>query len=279
MDGAPPLQDTLLPPTRPLMTGEVLDAAYRLFRAALLRTLPYSGLAVLVLQLPTLYETVFGANTLFMTGVVAFGIPDSTLVFLCALLLSVLLFGVITLRLHAVSRGERPRFRREMLTALRRWPGATVATLAAFGFPLLIYGAASLINPFFAGEMLIVLTLPMLWPMALFIVALPAFWCDGLGSFKAITRAVRISRRRTWRMVGAILATACVIAVFYVLSAMIAGMATSLFATADLLVMAMVSSLLTLVVGAFGVPYVLAVLVVAYEDLKLRYVERRGARP
>jgi hypothetical protein len=279
MDGAPPLQDTLLPPTRPLMTGEVLDAAYRLFRAALLRTLPYSGLAVLVLQLPTLYETVFGANTLFLTGVAGFSVPDSTLVFLAALLLSVLLFGVITLRLHAVSRGERPRFRRELVTALRRWPGATVATLAAFGFPLLIYGVASLINPFFAGEMLIVLTLPMLWPMALFIVSLPAFWCDGLGAFKAITRAVLISRRRTWRMVGAILATACVIAVFYVLSAMLAGLATSLFATADLLVMALVSSLLTLIVGAFGVPYVLAVLVVAYEDLKLRHAERRGAQP
>jgi hypothetical protein len=279
MDGAPPLQDTLLPPTRPLMTGEVLDAAYRLFRAELLRTLPYSGLAVLVLQLPTLYETVFGANTLFLTGVAGFSVPDSTLVFLAALLLSVLLFGVITLRLHAVSRGERPRFRRELVTALRRWPGATVATLAAFGFPLLIYGVASLINPFFAGEMLIVLTLPMLWPMALFIVSLPAFWCDGLGAFKAITRAVLISRRRTWRMVGAILATACVIAVFYVLSAMLAGLATSLFATADLLVMALVSSLLTLIVGAFGVPYVLAVLVVAYEDLKLRHAERRGAQP
>ena len=44
---------------RPLMTGEVLDAAFRLFRAGLLRCLPYSGLAVLVLELPTLYATFF----------------------------------------------------------------------------------------------------------------------------------------------------------------------------------------------------------------------------
>ena len=40
--------------------------------------------------------------------------------------------------------------------------------------------------------------------------------------------------------------------------------------------MAMVRSLLGLVIGAFGVPFVLAVLVVAYEDLKLRDAERRG---
>jgi hypothetical protein len=284
MDGAPLPQNTLLPPTRPLMTGEVLDAAYRLFRAALLRTLPYSGLAVLVLELPTLYATVFGGRRIFggfgarLDAYFPLAITDSTLVFLCALLLSVLLFGVITLRLHAVSRGERPRFRREIATALGRWPGAVVATLAAFGFPLLIYGVASIINPFFAAEMLIVLTLPMLWPMALFIVALPAFWCDGLGPFASIARAVRISRRRTWRIVGAIFATACVVTVFYGVSVALATIVGSLFAAADLLLMAMVQSLLSLVVGAFGVPYVLAVLVVAYEDLKLRDAERRGAK-
>ena len=37
-------------------------------------------------------------------------------------------------------------------------------------------------------------------------------------------------------------------------------------------------SLLYLVVGAFGVPFVLAVLIVAYQDLELREQERRGVR-
>jgi hypothetical protein len=267
----------LLPLPRPLMTGEVLDAAYRLFRAGLLRTLPYSGLAVLVLELPTLYSAIFG-GTKFMTGEIrTLGVSDSTLVFVCALLLSVLMFGVITLRLYAVSRGERPRFRREISTALRRWPAALVATLAAFGIPLLLYAIASAINPFLAMEIVIALALPMLWPMALFIVVLPAFWCDGLGPFAAIARAARVSRRRTWRIIGAILATACVCMVFYVLSAIITFVTASLFAGADLLLMSIVRSLLGLVVGAFGVPFVLAMLVVAYEDLKLRDAERRGA--
>jgi len=291
MTGAPlpSIPVSLLPLPRPLMTGEVLDAAYRLFRAGLLRTLPYSGLAVLVLELPTLFSAVFGDSSYAVSGFDSVeylrrheaGISwlnDSTLVFLCALLLSVLMFGVITLRLHAVSRGERPRFRREISTALRRWPAALIATLAAFGFPLLIYALASAINPFLAAEVVVVLSLPMLWPMALFIVALPAFWCDGLGPFAAIARAVRVSRRRTWRVVGALLATACVVTVFYVLSAIVTGVAGSLFASADLLLMALVRSLLGLVVGAIGVPFVLAMLVVAYEDLKLRDAERRGVR-
>jgi hypothetical protein len=291
MDRAPPLSSpvTLLPLPRPLMTGEVLDAAYRLFRASLLRTLPYSGLAVLVLELPTLYSALFGHDTVitvahFRGGILpdqvsqSVGLSDSTLVFICALLLSVLLFGVITLRLQAVSRGERPRFRREIITALMRWPAALIATLAAFGFPLLVYAIASAINPFIAAEVVIVLAVPMLWPMALFIVALPAFWCDGLGPFAAIARAARVSRRRTWRIVGAILATACVVAVFYLLSAIVTSVMGSLFASADLFLLAMVSSLLGLIVGAFGVPFILAMLLVAYEDLKLRDAERRGVR-
>jgi hypothetical protein len=275
---------TLLPLPRPLMTGEVLDAAWRLFRAGLLRTLPYSGLAVLVLELPTLYDALFGDGTFIALAHLGgssvsasqIGLSDSTLVFTGAVLLSVLMFGAITLRLVAVSRGERPGFRREIATALRRWPAALIATLAAFGFPLLLYGIASAINPFFALEIVVVLAVPMMWPMALFIVALPAFWCDGLGPFAAIARAVRISRRRTWRIIGAILATGCIVAVFYVLSAIVTGVMGSLFAGADLVLMAMVRSLLGLVIGAFGVPFVLAMLVVAYEDLKLRDAGRRG---
>src|SRR6185312_9630421 len=95
---------TLLPLPRPLMTGEVLDAAYRLFRAGLLRTLPYSGIAVLVLELPTLYSALFGGSSFVAGGALGGGFQeqivraaapsDSTLVFVCALLLSVLMFGV-----------------------------------------------------------------------------------------------------------------------------------------------------------------------------------------
>jgi len=110
------------------------------------------------------------------------------------------------------------------------------------------------------------------------VVALPAFWCDGLNPFSAIAQAVRLSARRSWRMVGAILATACMVMVFYVLSAVIVGMMSPLFGRADLFLIATVGSMLSLVVGAFGVPFVVAVLIVAYQDLKLREQARRMVR-
>ena len=55
-------------------------------------------------------------------------------------------------------------------------------------------------------------------------------------------------------------------------------MMSPLFGRADLFLIATVQSMLWLVVGALGVPFVLAVLIVAYEDLKLREQERRGVR-
>ena len=42
---------------------------------------------------------------------------------------------------------------------------------------------------------------------------------------------------------------------------------------------AMLASIFYLVIGAFGVPFVLSVLIVAYQDLKLRDRQRRGVAP
>lgn len=261
---------TLLPLPRPLMAGEVLDSAFRLFRAGLLRTLPYSGLAVLVLELPVLVSSVFG-------GSVGSGV-GSLVVYGCALLLSVLLLGVITLRLHAVSQGVRPRFRREIGAALRRWPAAILATTAALGFPLTLFVVYTAVNSYLALPLLFVLAVPLLWPTSLFVVALPAFWCDGLGPLAAIARAVRISRRRTWRVAGAIVATTGMVLVFYVLTLILTALVGAVVGGADLLLMSIVRSMLALVLGAFGVPFVLSMLIVANEDLKLREAERVAVR-
>jgi len=265
-----PASVSLLPLPRPLMTGEVLDAANRLFRAGLLRCMPYSALAVLVLELPALHDVFIGDRS-------GYGSTGRYLLFALSLLFGVALLGVVTLRLSEVSRGMKPRFRTELWTVFRRWPNAVIATLGALGFPVLLYVVASLFNPFLPNILVFAMGLPLIWPTALFAVALPAFWCDGLGPFAAIAQAMRISRRRSWRMVGAILASACLVMVFYVLAAIIVGLMSPLLGRADLYLIATIRSMMSLVVGAFGVPFVVAMLIVAYEDLKLRELERRGA--
>jgi hypothetical protein len=268
---------SLLPLARPLMTGEVLDAAFRLFRAGLPRCLPYSGLAVLIFELPTVYAT-FIAPSFALPGATAFVVPHLRVVtWGIAALLAAALLGVITLRLQSISQGVRPRFRVELVAVLKRWPAALIATLGAFGFPILLYSMSAAIGNILPGAGLALIGVPLLWPSALFVVALPAFWCDGYGPLSAILQALRVSRRRSWRMFGALLATACMVAVFYAVSAIVVGMLSPMLGRADLFLIALVRSLLALVVGAIGVPFALAVLIVAYEDLKLRERERRGS--
>jgi len=265
-----------LSPARPLMTAEVLDAAYRLFRAGILRCLPYSGLAVLVLELPTLYSTFLDSSG---SGA-GLGIQNFRLyAYSAVFLLSVVLLGVITLRLDAVANGLRPRFRAEIWTAIRRVPTAVLATLFAFAYPILLIFVLPLLSFSLPMEALVFAAVPLLWPVSLFVVALPAFWCDGLGPFTAIARSVRLSSRHSLRMVGAILTTGLMLMAFNLLPVTVAAMLSPMFGRVDLFLVATIASMFYLVIGAFGVPFVLAVLIVAYQDLKVRDVARRGARP
>jgi len=259
---------------RPLMTAEVLDAAYRLFRAGIFRCLPYSGLAVLVLELPTLYSTFLVSPE----GESGFDNPQvKWIAYSTIFLLSVALLGVITLRLTAVEQGLRPRFRREIAVALKRLPVAALATLFAFAYPLSMLFLAPVLMFSLPIEAVIFAAVPLLWPVALFVIALPAFWCDGLGPFASIAQAIRLSIRRSWRLVGAILTTGLMLMAFTLLPVTVAAMMSPLFGRVDLFLVATIASMFYLVLGAFGVPFVLAVLIVAYQDLKLRDLERRGA--
>ena len=65
----------------------------------------------------------------------------------------------------------------------------------------------------------------------------------------------------------------------FVIAAMAVGMLLKLLGSADLFLIAAIDSMAWLVVGAVGVPLLVTMLIVAYEDLKLREAERRGARP
>ena len=258
------------------MTVEVLDAAYRLFRAGIFRCLPYSGLAVLVLELPTLYSTFLTSPA---RGASA-GIPHFRLMgYATVFLLSVVLLGVITLRLHAVAQGVRPRFRREIAIALKRLPTAALATLFAFAYPVAVLVLIPVLDAALPPEALIFAAVPLIWPVALFVVALPAFWCDGLGPFAAFARAVRLSVRRSWRLVGAMLTTVLMLMAFNLLPVTIAAMLSPIFGRVDLFLVATLASMFYLVIGAFGVPFVLSVLIIAWQDLKLRDQQRRKVGP
>src|SRR5262245_36981291 len=158
------------------MISEVLYSAVRMFRACLVRCLPYSGLAVLLLLLPALYSTFQGGGGLLVpfrisgsfTGIYGFtGFTDVHLVALVVAVFAAALFGMITLRLLAIARGVRPSFRAEVSTALRRWPAAVIASLAALAFPAMLFTALSLFNFLYPNPVLPFVAVLLLLPSAL----------------------------------------------------------------------------------------------------------------
>jgi hypothetical protein len=267
----------LLPLPRPLMTSEVLDAAFRLFRAGLLRSLPYSAVMILLLYLPALWSIFVEAQAFPSLSVFVRG-SYSPIAYLVVMALSVPLLGVITLRLNALAHGQRPRFRLEAGTALLRWPTALIATFGAFVIPVVLLWLGPAFSNGLSTEAVIFLSIPLFWPTALFVVALPAFWCDRLGPIDAIVHSVIISSAKSWRMVGAILATICVVMVFYTLAAVILAFLMPIFGRADLVLITTIEQLLYIVIGAFGIPFVIAVLIVAHRDLELRRRELHPGR-
>jgi hypothetical protein len=267
----------LLPLPRPLMTSEVLDAAFRLFRAGILRSLPYSILLVLLLRLPAIYHLFIDPSS-FSEFAAFFDLSPTQLGYAIATLLVVPLLGVLTLRLDALARGQRPRFRPEIGTAVLRWPAALIATFGAFFIPVSLVLLGPAFSNGLSSEAILFLSIPLFWPTALFVVALPAYWCEPLGPFEAIVKSVVISARKSWRMVGAILAAISVIGVFYFVAAVIVGLSAPLLMSADLFLFATLESLVFVIVGAFGVPFLLAVFIVAHRDLELRHRERRGEK-
>ena len=194
-------------------------------------------------------------------------------------LLSVPLLGVMTLRLNALAKGMRPRFRTELATALTRWPMGLFATAFAFGYPLLlVWLRPALINSLAELRRWYSWPYPCSGRWRCSWSRCPRSGVTASRPFAAVAQSLRISIRRSWRMFGAILATVCMVSVFLMLSTVIVWMMSPLFGRADLFLIATVQSTLFLVVGAFGVPFVLAVLIVSYQDLKLREQERRGVR-
>src|SRR5262249_37641990 len=153
----------LLPLPRPLMTGEVLDAAFRLFRVGLLRCLPYSGLAALILELPELRATYFPAGWL-RSGGHRFVVPALTQPS------GVPLVGGLTPPPPPSSRGERPRFRREVFTALKRWPAAVIASVGSLAFAAALVAVGTMFNPMTPNPLGLLGLLVMVWPAALFVV-------------------------------------------------------------------------------------------------------------
>src|SRR5437879_12550799 len=98
------MANTLYPPPRPQSVGEILDSAFRIFRATLVQCLPYAIAAVIAGQLPNIYYLVSGRNML--QGLAGFRDPVWMALDIVGCVIAIVLWSGVLLRQVVYSRGH-----------------------------------------------------------------------------------------------------------------------------------------------------------------------------
>src|SRR5437660_12404168 len=114
------MANTLYPPPRPQSVGEILDSAFRIFRATLVQCLPYAIAAVIAGQLPNIYYLVSGRNML--QGLAGLRDPVWVTLYLPGYVIAIVPWSAVLLRPYALSPGHPGGTSSEASTAVRRAP-------------------------------------------------------------------------------------------------------------------------------------------------------------
>ncbi len=258
----------LIPPTRPQLIGEVLDAGFRLFRVSWLKCLPLSAASVIVAQAPTFYDSVSGGS---MTPFIDKGWGWWT-IYLLSAVFSVWMLGWVQYRQSIIARLEVTNFKREARDTLRRLPGAVLlmlAYLALLGGLIAAFSEAILPAP-----VLFVALGPLLWFGLRVSLAPYLYWCAGHGAWPSVVGSFRVTRRQVWRLTAMFLVTVMTIAVFYFVIAIVLAVLTP---AADVAVLLALNAVVAVLAGAVGLPFATALVIVAAEDLAIR--QRVAAGP
>src|SRR5580698_5094461 len=133
------MSSAFYPPARPLSVGEVLDLAFQIFKATLVKGLPYGICAVVAQQLPNIYALSTGATLRQTLGA---GEPVGIGLFVLGVLLALAAWSALLLRQRAIIEHRPTSIRAELGDAMRRLPSFAVATLL---FLVLVTGPFALL--------------------------------------------------------------------------------------------------------------------------------------
>lgn len=245
------MSSTILPFQRPVSAGEVLDTAFRLFKASLVRCLPLSLAAVVMGQLPTVYTLASGRRP----SVSLETDPMDLLLVIVAGLANVLLWGAILLRQHAIAYG-----RASTLSAdLRRVLSLLVPSLAM-----------ALLSVLAIAVGLVLLVVPGLYLAVALLFAYPAMLLDGQSVVGSIRASLNLVRGNWWRTSLVLTVALFAVIVFYAVGSVAGLVLSRLVGGGDVGTVFLVTSVITALIGALFTPFMVALSLAQYDDLKLR---------
>jgi glycerophosphoryl diester phosphodiesterase family protein len=275
------MANILYPPARPLSVGEVLDLAFRMFGATLVKCLPYSFAAVIIGQLPNLRDLLHGQNTLLMQPDAQMRrLHDPSWLFMdlvagCGI---VLLYSAVILRAYALVTGHPVASGVELTSSLRRFPGMLLIwILVVLGMVACLAPAALflLAGSGFAGTAMAV--------VAGVILLIPASWlalrwsCSGTvylltdrGAVASMAHSWHLTEGSFWRLSLIYTVGIVVIVVLSGITGMLSGMLAAIFARGDIVFMMGVITAVAVLLGAISTPFYVALALAVLGDLSVR---------
>jgi hypothetical protein len=197
------------PPRPEASVSDLLDAASQLFRATLLKCLPFAMLGVLCLEIPNFYWVASG-HTL------AYGMPVNSTYWLLAFLASaatVFIVSAMMLRQRACASGATLDSAAELAAAARRLP------LILPGWML---GLASL----FVGFTLLIL--PGIFLLVCYLVLLPVLLFEDLNPYAALVRCVQLVLPYWWKVLATLVIALLVLLICTLAAAAVLGILAAL---------------------------------------------------
>lgn len=247
-----------------MAAGELLDSGFRLFRAALLRCLPWSMLMVLCGQLPR------ALDLLRNTAATPLGGKDALwwIVMLAGGLFNLLLFALIVLRQQTLAYAAPRPLTKEVALVLRRAPAFVLLGLLC-GVPFAVAGVAAATANWGVA---LLLALPATWFALASWFSVYTFLLDRRGPLAALRDSLRLVRGRWWNTAGVLTVALVVLMVLYALGAVIAMVLAQLLASTDVALLSVITTVVVVVIASIFLPLLAALGHVLYADLQLRHV-------
>jgi len=260
------MSSALYPPARPLSVGEVLDLVFQIFKATLVKGLPYGICAVVAQQLPNVYALASGVT---VRQALSAGQPIGLVLFTVGVLLALVAWSALLLQQRAIIEQRPTSIKSELGEALRRLPSFFVATLLF----LVVVGSGAAVIMVVPSQYRTGVRIPVeilsLYLAVLLSCTWPAVLFAGQGPLGALRQSARLVWGNWWRIaVVYVVGGAVVIVVSVLLGALIAAIVSSL--GAGIPVMTSVFTEVANVLGAVTAPFVGALLLAVFADLRVR---------
>jgi hypothetical protein len=256
----------LYPPTRPQAIGEVLDSAFRIFKATLLKSLPYSVLATVAGQLQSIYVIVTGRD------LKPFGNSDPGYwaVYVLGAFLGGVLISAIMIRQAAIASGTGSTARTALIQGLKNAPAVWFMGLLMIVLSGIWFVPVVVIPPAYRSWSIVLLAVPAVYLLVLFVCAWPGRLLDGKGPIESMRYSAHLVRGNWWRTVMVYLVVVTMILVLSITAALVVGVLTQLVAARDLAVATAVSRVMIVAFSAVYTPLVTAMALAVYGDLQAR---------